>query len=98
MKSFESPAAMRTFVEQVSVPESDVATWHRIRKSKLMGLKPKPFDLKVPYHKKDLAKSMGAKWDHRRKTWVAPRSEAALLFKWGGYAKSEEKLCLALTG
>ena len=56
---FESPAAMPTF--QVRVPESDVAAWHRIRESKLMTLKSKPFDLKVPYNEKDIAKSIGAK-------------------------------------
>ena len=88
---FESPAAMRTFVEQVRVPESDVATWYRIRKSKLMGLKQKPFDLKVPYNEKNEAKALGARWDRVRKTWVAPKSEPALLFRWGGYAKSEEE-------
>ena len=88
---FESPAAMHTFIEQFPVPESDVATWHRIRKSKLIDLKPKPVDLKVPYNEKDAAKALGARWDHRRKTWVAPRSEPALLFRWGGYTESEEE-------
>ena len=58
---FESPAAMRAIVEQVSVPESDVETWHRIRKSNSTDLKPKPVDLKEPYNEKDLAKELGAR-------------------------------------
>ena len=47
--------------------------------------------MKVPYNEKDAAKALGARWDHRRKTWVAPRSEPALLFRWGGYTESEEE-------
>ena len=89
---FESPAAMRTFVEQVRVPESDVATWHRIRKSKLMDLKPKPFDLKVPYNEKNEAKALGAQWNHRKKTWFAPKSERELLVKWGGFTKPNARI------
>ena len=88
---FELPAAMRTFVEQVPVQELDVATWHRIQKSKWMDLKPKPVDLKVPYNENNAAKALGDRWDHHRKIWVAPRSEPALLFRWGGYVKSEEE-------
>ena len=32
----------------------------------------KPFDLEVPFLDKEQAKSLGARWDQKRKTWYAP--------------------------
>jgi Domain of unknown function (DUF5710) len=31
-----------------------------------------PIDLNVPYHEKDDAKRLGARWDAARKTWFLP--------------------------
>lgn len=37
----------------------------------------------VPFQEKDIAKKMGAKWDHMKKLWFAPTDEikTALLTK-----------------
>lgn len=41
--------------------------------------------LAVPYKEKDLAKSLGAKWDPNKKKWFAPNGEQCLLDKWSPY-------------
>jgi hypothetical protein len=70
----------------------DVANWNRLRILHLMDLESKSFDLKVPYKEKDAAKALGARWDHRKKTWFAPKSERELLVKWGGFTKPNARI------
>jgi len=42
-----------------------------------------PTDLNVPFHEKDDAKRLGARWDAGRKTWFLPDgTEAAPFAKW----------------
>jgi hypothetical protein len=42
-----------------------------------------PTDLNVPYHEKDEAKRLGARWDAARKTWFLPDcTETAPFTKW----------------
>lgn len=39
--------------------------------------------LNVPYSKKDLAKSLGAKWDNKRKSWFVPKGvDSAPFMQW----------------
>ncbi len=40
-------------------------------------------NLCVPYIEKDMAKSLGAKWDGSIKTWYAPYGETVLIDQWG---------------
>jgi hypothetical protein len=40
-------------------------------------------DLNVPFHEKDEAKAVGARWDPQRKLWYAPDStDTTPLLKW----------------
>lgn len=39
--------------------------------------------LKINYHNRDLAKSLGAQWDFKRKEWYAePGSDLSLIYSW----------------
>ena len=35
-------------------------------------------DMSVPFHEKDQAKRLGAKWDWKGRTWFAPNGEKIL--------------------
>lgn len=42
-----------------------------------------PTDINVPFHEKDDAKRLGARWDADRKTWFLPDGMETVLFtKW----------------
>jgi hypothetical protein len=42
-----------------------------------------PTDLNVPFHEKELAKQLGARWDARRRTWYVPDgTDASALTRW----------------
>lgn len=38
-------------------------------------------DIPVPYHEKDLAKALGARWNAKRRTWYVPPGIDVTLFK-----------------
>lgn len=38
--------------------------------------------LDVPFNEKDMAKLLGAKWDHREKRWYAANEEEELIKRW----------------
>ena len=49
-------------------------------------------DMSVPFHEKNQAKSLGAKWDWKRRTWIAPHGEKSLTERWGGPPQKKRRV------